>query len=521
MRPMARHGSPLRRVLLSLFASACGLLLALSAAVSAQPRPSAPGTWDNRAPAPSKRTEVAAAVLKDQIFVVGGFSEPSLSNFANFAITDAVEVYDPATDRWTIKPPLPARRHHAGAAAVGNRLYVVGGFTTSFLSIWSPVPSVYAYDPSSESWTEVAPLPTARGALAVAELGGKLYAVGGYAEGGNTGALEVFDPATDRWESKAPLPTPRDHLAAAAVGGRLYAIGGRLDRNYGRNLAVVEAYDPVMDRWTPVAPLPTARSGIAAAVIGETIYVVGGEAPEGTFRTNEAYSPAADRWQTVAPLPTGRHGLGAATVNDELYAIAGGPTPGGSFSNRTERYVPGPIRASRRASRPSGRAEERTSGPISARTPAGHVSTVMALLAAFHEAGVLPPESIPDANRLIRALIQFQSAFMKSTHPAIRQLLVDAFAHRLGAAAPAAVERFRADGWTSESLEAVIDYVADRPIWDHPGPAEGFRAYNVGRTDFQLLSRIFFDARARLARSGQDIHRVYAKRRREMSGGNL
>jgi alcohol dehydrogenase (cytochrome c) len=62
---------------------------------------------------------VAAAALGGKIYVVGGFSEPSLRNLKDLTITDAVEEYDPATDRWTAKAPLPAGLHHAGAAALG------------------------------------------------------------------------------------------------------------------------------------------------------------------------------------------------------------------------------------------------------------------------------------------------------------------------------------------------------------------------------------------------------------------
>src|SRR2546426_8663256 len=81
-----------------------------------------------------------------------------------------------------------------------------------------------------------------RGALAVAESGGQLYAIGGYDGSGNSAAVEVYDPATNTWTKKAPLPTPRDHLAAATVGGKVYAIGGRPDRDYWRHLAINEAY---------------------------------------------------------------------------------------------------------------------------------------------------------------------------------------------------------------------------------------------------------------------------------------
>lgn len=503
------HQPPIRvsqcRIFVALYALAliCLSGLALEQSAFAQEMPPGAGTWKTAAPAPTKRTEVVAAAVGGKIYVVGGFNEPSLSGLKTLMVSDGVEEYDPSTDRWTSKTSLPIGLHHAGAGVVGDRLYVIGGYTKSFLSVWEPVASVYMYQPETDSWKERAPMPTPRGALAVAEYGGKLFAIGGYDGTGNSAAVEVYDPATNTWNKRAPLPTPRDHLAAATVGMRLYAIGGRLNRDYGRNLAITEAYDPTADRWTRVTDLPTPRSGITAGVIKGTIYVLGGEAPAGTFRTNEAYSPDADRWWAMAPMPTGRHGLGSATVNDRLYVISGGPTPGGSFSNVNELFVP-----------PSSQASDQHG----ARAPAKQVGTIMALLAAFQDAGSLPPESSPEANRLIKALIQFQAAFMKSANPAVRRLLTEALAARVGDRAPAAAETFRSNGWTSQTLEAVVDYVTNRPVWDQPDLEEGFRAYNIGRRDFELLAQTFRTARTQLAARGQDLHEVYASRRRDMPG---
>ncbi len=478
----------------------------MSLVASAPAASAEPAGWTTMAPAPSKRTEVAAAVLNDKIYLVGGFNEPTLSNIARLAVSDAVEVYDPRSDGWTTAAPLPTRLHHTATAVLGGRLYVIGGFTTGFLSLWNPVNSAYRYDPATDRWEALPAMPTVRGALGVATIGGRLYAVGGIGEQGNSDAVEAYDPSTNTWSRKASLPTPRDHLAVAVVGDRLYAIGGRVNGSYSHNLAVVEVYDPHADAWQPAASLPTARSGIAAGVIGDTIYVVGGEAPEGTFDTNEAYSVSADRWDSAPPLPTARHGLGAAVIGEHLYVIAGGPTPGGSFSNVNERFAPGPLRTT---GHPSGRASPQ------------HVGTVMALLATFDDAGVLPPESSPDANRLIRALIQFQSVFMKSPDPAVTRLLHDALAQKLGGQADAAVRAFRGSGWTSRSLEAVVDYAAQTPLWTRPALLEAFRAYNVGEPDFALLATVFSDARAALASEGRDVHVVYARWRGDMPGASL
>lgn len=298
------------------------------------------GTWTTAAPAPTPRTEVAAAAIESKIYVVGGFNKPNLQNILEFAISNKVEVYDTASDSWSITTPLPEGRHHAGIASLNGLLYVVGGFTKSLMSVWHAVATVYQYDPANQEWRELAPMPTARGALGVAVYQNRLYAIGGYDGKHNSGSVEIFDPQTNTWSSGAPMPTPRDHLAVATAGNRIYAIGGRPELDYRRNMGTVEEYDPQVNQWRPRANLPTPRSGITAGVIHDRIYVIGGESGEGTFAANEAYHPASDQWHAMTPMPTARHGLGSAVINGRLYAISGGPTPGGSFSQTNEVFTP-------------------------------------------------------------------------------------------------------------------------------------------------------------------------------------
>ena len=325
-------------ILLPFLTVLCLIVLPVSA-LSVQPEADH-GVWRTVTPAPTKRTEVAAATLNDKIYVVGGFEQPGFGNLMNFAITPSLEEYDPSTDRWTSKAPMPVGLHHVGIGVAGGKLYVIGGYKQSGLSVWQPIATVYAYDPSTDTWAERAPMPTPRGALSVTVHDGKLYVIGGYDRKANSAAVEVYDPERNTWAERATLPTPRDHLAAATVSGKVYAIGGRLNGDYRQNLSVMEVYDPLTDRWSRAADLPTARSGITASEVGGRIYVFGGEEGEGTFRENEAYDPAHDVWQAMAPMPTGRHGLGSAVVDGRIYVISGGPTPGGSFSALNEVFTP-------------------------------------------------------------------------------------------------------------------------------------------------------------------------------------
>ena len=152
------------------------------------------------------------------------------------------------------------------------------------------------------------------------------------------------------------------------------------------------------------------------------------------------------------------------------------------------------------------------------RASSKQVGAIMALLATFEDAGALPPESSPEANRLIKALIQFQAAFMKSADPAITQLLTDALTMKLGDEAPAGIARFRAAGWTSESLEALVEFTANHNRWQQSDLRTGFRTYNVGEDDFALLANTFVTARRNLADQGLNLHTVYASRRRQMPG---
>lgn len=298
------------------------------------------GVWATGAPAPTKRTEVAAAVVEGKIYVVGGFNKPSLKNALDYAVSRSVEVYDPESNTWSTATPLPEGRHHAGIAVLNGTLYVIGGFAKSLLSVWNAVPTVYQYNPVSAAWRELPQMPTARGALGVTVYRDRLYAIGGYDGERNTAAVEVFDPQTNTWSTAASMPTSRDHLAVVTAGSRIYAIGGRPNLNYRHNMGIVEEYDPGADQWQSRAKLPTARSGIAAGVIDDRIYVLGGESGEGTFATNEMYLPDVDKWYAMAPMPTARHGLGAAVVDGRLYVISGGPTPGGSFSQVNEIFTP-------------------------------------------------------------------------------------------------------------------------------------------------------------------------------------
>ena len=82
-----------------------------------------PFEWDERAPLPLPRTEIAAASVGNEIVVVGGFT-------ADGGSSSRADAYSPLRDSWRRLPDLPLGVNHAMAVGVGRKVYVLGGGTT-------------------------------------------------------------------------------------------------------------------------------------------------------------------------------------------------------------------------------------------------------------------------------------------------------------------------------------------------------------------------------------------------------
>jgi N-acetylneuraminic acid mutarotase len=292
--------------------------------------------WTNGSSIPTPRTEVSATAVGDSVYVIGGFN-------AQGQPTNIVEIYNTKNNTWSSAAPLPHTLHHTAATYFGGKVYVVGGFLDSQ---WTPSNRLFIYDPLKNQWHEGKQMPTARGALTANFINGILYAVGGQSflsssssPSGILATNEAYDSASNTWITKPSMPTARHHAASAAFNGKLYVIGGRVvEVSSTVNVNVNEVYDPEKNTWTSLAPMPSKRSGIAAAANFDmiSIYIFGGEEPSKTFNNNERYDIKTNKWFIETPMPTARHGLCAASVDNKIYVLGGGPQPGLSVSNANE-----------------------------------------------------------------------------------------------------------------------------------------------------------------------------------------
>lgn len=89
------------------------------------------------------------------------------------------------THEWTHRAPMPTPREGFAVAAINDRIYAIGGVVYNGVDPAFSLPTVEEYNPVSDTWSTKAPMPTRRACLGAAVVYGKLYAMGGlsYANG--------------------------------------------------------------------------------------------------------------------------------------------------------------------------------------------------------------------------------------------------------------------------------------------------------------------------------------------------
>src|SRR5918911_4090703 len=164
--------------------------------------------WTNGSPIPTPRTEVSATAVGDSIYVIGGFDKYGLP-------TNIVEIYNTKNNTWSSAATLPHPLHHTAAAtSFDGKVYVVGGYLDSQ---WTPSNRLFIYDPFENQWREGKQMPTARGALTANFVNGILYAIGDQSLSSSSspsGILttnEPYDTGPNTWTTKAAIPTARHH----------------------------------------------------------------------------------------------------------------------------------------------------------------------------------------------------------------------------------------------------------------------------------------------------------------------
>ena len=163
---------------------------------------------------------------------------------------------------------LPRALSDLAEAQIGDRIYLIGGYDGA-----SAQRSVYVTT-NGLRFRLVASLPVGLRYPAVGAVGGRLIIAGGQTQTGLSAQVYSVDPTTGRTRSLGLLPHAVGQAAAVVVGKTLFVVGGRTAS--GEATRSVAAIDASTGSIRPGAGLPGAVADAAVARLGTTWYLLGG-----------------------------------------------------------------------------------------------------------------------------------------------------------------------------------------------------------------------------------------------------
>jgi N-acetylneuraminic acid mutarotase len=246
----------------------------------------ATNTWTRIADMPTRLTHAGTVIDGRNFYFAGGYVGTGPAYTQVFATKDVWQ-YNVDANQYTKLPDLPQARGAGGLVQLGRKLHYFGGGDLARADRAEHF--VLDLDNKSAGWTTAAALPDARTHMGYAALGGKIYAIGGHTglhEGLiPTTQVTVWDPASpDAWQEVKSLPGAVSHVGASTLvtGGRIVVLGG--ERGDGKWISEVIAYDPTANTWTRLTDLPGKKFSGVAGVIDEVFYFTTGGNSTTTYR---------------------------------------------------------------------------------------------------------------------------------------------------------------------------------------------------------------------------------------------
>lgn len=226
--------------------------------------------WEAGTPPPvGVRNFVGTAFDGQRLAVWGGSTASFIDDTGGHDVLDDGALYDIASDSWDVLPPGPSGRAHASLQWSNGRLLVGGGIGTAgtsddFLS------DLWAYDPGTGAWEELAPAP--EGGLAGGRrnryVAGEAEVMAADSRGGTSGPQPRWMLGPDGWERAPGWGLLRmGHLTVATSVG----IGNPGDDPFAVQIRAGR------DQWLDSVPAPfTNRMAGTVVTTAEHLVVLGG-----------------------------------------------------------------------------------------------------------------------------------------------------------------------------------------------------------------------------------------------------
>lgn len=290
------------------------------------------GQWIILADVPEPRLGGAAAVVDGELHFFGGVNmNPHTPEGQDKAqAVDLHHSYDPKTNTWTARAPMPDRKGWPAIAVYRDKIYLFGGDNQAIDR--SMTTTSWVYDPRTDTYEDVAPLPHPRSYCCAVSVGDYIYIFGARtlrSDGQADRSTFRYDPRRDMYRRMADMPEGARFIVHGSHNGCIYAIHGETDREaYADG---VLKYDVTADRWTKLNILRIEQSKwylsqhSTHVALGSKLFILGGWSRATESRSDRAvwFDMATETFGEVAPMPQGRCCGAAGVIDNKLYVTGG------------------------------------------------------------------------------------------------------------------------------------------------------------------------------------------------------
>ena len=257
-------------------------------------------------PGPTGRLAASAAIIRDRIYLLGGYTVDSAGNERSLA---NVDIYDPREREWRRGADIPVAIDDAVIGVYRDSLlYIVSGWHDT-----NSVHTVQLYDVVRDAWFATTPIP---GPGVFGHSGGLsgntlVFIDGAVKQSGPVryrlfpqtwiGTIDRKQPTSITWRAGPPHPGPAIYRAAVGTCGSQIVFAGGTDNPYNYNGigydsrpsdpgARVFAFDTRRGAWQLGPPLSVpSMDHRGLAIVGDTAWIVGG------MRAGQVVSASVDR----------------------------------------------------------------------------------------------------------------------------------------------------------------------------------------------------------------------------------
>ncbi|XP_002974117.2 kelch-like protein 17 [Selaginella moellendorffii] len=270
------------------------------------------GRWRSLPAAPSSSCHnVPCVAFGGRLYVVGGFTgRPQMA------------VYDFEHNVWEEAAAMLEPREAFACGVIEGRIYVAGGLCRHYSTENARLRSAEVYHPEKNSWLRLPPMKEKRSCCASAVAGDKLYVIGGYSTPLILTSVEVFDPREGSWETCSEMQEPWIIVGCAAIGPFIYVVGSKFTEMDRLELQV---YDTIRGEWEDKGTIPVSKLlhgarcslwGSAVVAMAGNLYIAGGSSSYdgGGLDSVIVYIPARREWISLPQMRSRRHACAGAVI---------------------------------------------------------------------------------------------------------------------------------------------------------------------------------------------------------------